>query len=155
MAKAGVEAGSSTFGQGLRDYLRGELPDYMVPAHLMVLDAWPLTSNGKLDRKALPAPGLAPSRGAWQAPQDALQADLVTLWEEVLKRAPVSIDDNFFELGGDSIIAIQLVSRARQSGIRFSPRTCSNTRPCKVWRGSRCVARRPSTAMRRWLGRRR
>ncbi|WP_317847587.1 non-ribosomal peptide synthetase [Pseudomonas sp. HTZ2] len=122
VAKAGVEAGSSTFGQGLRDYLRGELPDYMVPAHLMVLDAWPLTSNGKLDRKALPAPGLAPSRGAWQAPQDALQADLVTLWEEVLKRAPVSIDDNFFELGGDSIIAIQLVSRARQSGIRFSPK---------------------------------
>ncbi|WP_323114777.1 non-ribosomal peptide synthetase [Pseudomonas guariconensis] len=122
VAKAGVEAGSSTFGQGLRDYLRGELPDYMVPAHLMVLDAWPLTSNGKLDRKALPAPGLELSRGAWQAPQDALQADLVTLWEQVLKRAPISIDDNFFELGGDSIIAIQLVSRARQAGIRFSPK---------------------------------
>ena len=91
LAKAGVEAGSSTFGQGLRDYLRGELPDYMVPAHLMVLDAWPLTSNGKLDRKALPAPGLAPSRGAWQAPQDALQADLVTLWEEELA-APALIE---------------------------------------------------------------
>jgi len=122
VAKAGVEAGSSTFVQGLRDYLRAELPDYMVPAHLMVLDAWPLTSNGKLDRKALPVPGLALSRSAWQAPRDALQADLVRLWEEVLKRAPIGIDDNFFELGGDSIIAIQLVSRARQGGLRFSPK---------------------------------
>ncbi|WP_194791292.1 amino acid adenylation domain-containing protein [Pseudomonas sp. UFMG81] len=120
VAKAGVEAGGSTFRQGLRDYLRSELPDYMVPAHLMALDAWPLTSNGKLDRKALPKPDASLSRGAWVAPQDALQAELVALWEEVLKRQPISIDDNFFELGGDSIISIQLVSRARQAGIRFS-----------------------------------
>ncbi|MEG1039167.1 MAG: amino acid adenylation domain-containing protein [Pseudomonas sp.] len=122
VAKAGVEAGSSTFRQGLRDCLRAELPDYMVPAHLMPLDAWPLTSNGKLDRKALPLPGAELAHSTWQAPQNALQAELVRLWEEVLKRAPIGIDDNFFELGGDSIISIQLVSRARQSGIRFSPK---------------------------------
>ncbi|TDF82583.1 non-ribosomal peptide synthetase [Pseudomonas sp. H9] len=122
VAKAGVEAGSSTFRQGLRDFLRAQLPDYMVPAHLLVLDAWPLTGNGKLDRKALPVPGAELSATTWQAPQNALQADLVALWEEVLKRAPIGIDDNFFELGGDSIISIQLVSRARQRGIRFSPK---------------------------------
>ncbi|NWE37100.1 phosphopantetheine-binding protein, partial [Pseudomonas gingeri] len=106
---------------GLRDYLKLHLADYMVPAHLMLLEALPLTANGKLDRKALPLPDAAPQQ-AFVAPQDGLQKALAAIWEDVLGLERVGLEDNFFELGGDSIISIQVVSRARQAGIRVSPR---------------------------------
>ncbi|KAB0494812.1 amino acid adenylation domain-containing protein [Pseudomonas vancouverensis] len=108
--------------QSLREHLQAGLPDYMVPAHLIALDHWPLTSNGKLDRNALPQPDAALAQQAYTAPMDGMQTELTAIWQEVLKLARVGIDDNFFELGGDSIIAIQVVSRARQAGIRISPR---------------------------------
>jgi len=108
--------------QSLREHLQAGLPDYMVPAHLLKLNHWPLTSNGKLDRNALPKPDAALAQQVYTAPADEMQAALATIWQDVLKLERVGIDDNFFELGGDSIISIQVVSRARQAGIRISPR---------------------------------
>ncbi|MGF6141068.1 amino acid adenylation domain-containing protein [Pseudomonas laurylsulfatiphila] len=106
--------------QTLKAWLLGSLPEYMVPTYLMPLDALPVTANGKLDRKALPPPDAAPQQ-AFVAPQDAMQTMLAQIWQDVLGTQPVGLEDNFFELGGDSIISIQVVSRARQAGIRLSP----------------------------------
>jgi amino acid adenylation domain-containing protein len=106
----------------LKAHLLSQLPDYMVPAQMIVLDSMPLTANGKLDRRALPAPDPAHSRLPFTAPQDPLQQALAAIWREVLNVERVGALDNFFELGGDSILSIQVVSRARQAGIHFSPR---------------------------------
>ncbi|MGG7637882.1 condensation domain-containing protein, partial [Pseudomonas sp. ES1] len=111
---------------GLREVLRARLketlPDYMVPAHLLQLDALPLTANGKLDRKALPAPDASQAQQAYVAPRSELEQRIAAIWQDVLKVERVGLADNFFELGGDSIISIQVVSRARQAGIRFTPK---------------------------------
>jgi amino acid adenylation domain-containing protein/non-ribosomal peptide synthase protein (TIGR01720 family) len=107
--------------QTLKAWLLGSLPEYMVPTYLMPLDALPVTANGKLDRKALPQPDAAPQQ-AFVAPQDVMQTALAQIWQAVLGVERVGLEDNFFELGGDSIISIQVVSRARQAGIRLSPR---------------------------------
>ncbi|MDH1549377.1 MULTISPECIES: non-ribosomal peptide synthetase [Pseudomonas] len=101
---------------------RQHLPDYMVPAHLVLLDSLPLMGNGKLDRRALPLPDLEHARQHYQAPGDDVQARLAQIWGEVLNVAQVGVQDNFFELGGDSILSIQVVSRARQAGLQFTPR---------------------------------
>src|SRR5690606_14784883 len=106
----------------LREHLKGVLPDYMVPAHLMFLEAWPLTGNGKLDRRALPRPDASQLQQAYVAPQSELEQRIAAIWAQVLKLEQVGLTDNFFELGGDSIISIQVVSRARQAGIRISPK---------------------------------
>ncbi len=105
----------------LREHLAACLPDYMVPAAFVTLDALPLGATGKLDRRALPAPeftGAADSR----APRDAREELLCTLFAEVLGLSRVGIDDSFFELGGDSITTIQLATRARRAGVVFAPR---------------------------------
>ena len=104
----------------LRAHLGASLPDYMVPAAFVALDRLPLTPNGKLDRKALPAPDFTPAtiRGP-RTPQEEL---LCALFAEVLGLERVGIDDNFFALGGDSIMSIQLVSRARKAGLIITPR---------------------------------
>ena len=106
----------------IRAALRKDLPDYMVPAQLLFLDQLPLTPNGKLDRKALPAADASQMQASYVAPKTELQQRLANLWQDVLKLEKVGISDNFFDLGGDSIISIQLVSRARQNGIQFSPK---------------------------------
>jgi amino acid adenylation domain-containing protein/non-ribosomal peptide synthase protein (TIGR01720 family) len=106
----------------LKAHLLNQLPDYMVPAQMIVLDSMPLTANGKLDRRALPAPDPTHNRLPFTAPQDPLQQALAAIWREVLNVERVGALDNFFELGGDSILSIQVVSRARQAGIHFSPR---------------------------------
>ena len=105
----------------LRAALSCVLPDYMVPSAIVVLERLPLTPNGKLDRRALPAPELTPAavRRAPRTPQEAM---LCALFAEVLGVERVGIDDNFFELGGDSIVSIQLVSRARRAGLSITPR---------------------------------
>jgi amino acid adenylation domain-containing protein/non-ribosomal peptide synthase protein (TIGR01720 family) len=105
----------------LREYVTQRLPEYMVPAALVVLDRLPLTVNGKLDVKALPVPDLSsptPSR----APQSPQEQVLCELFAEVLGLDRVGADDDFFTLGGDSIISIQLVSRARKAGLVIRPR---------------------------------
>ncbi|MGF6097386.1 amino acid adenylation domain-containing protein [Pseudomonas sp. 18175] len=106
----------------LRAALKAELPDYMVPAHFMLLDSLPLTPNGKLDRKALPAPDFSVRDEDHVEPANGLEQQIATLWQDILGRTAISATANFFELGGDSIVAIQVVGRARQAGIRFTPK---------------------------------
>ncbi|MEU1438840.1 amino acid adenylation domain-containing protein [Streptomyces sp. NPDC005786] len=106
---------------GLRAFLGASLPDYMVPSAFVALDALPLTANGKVDRKALPAPDLSGSE-AGRAPTTAREEVLCRLFAEVLLVDRAGADDSFFDLGGDSIMAIQLVSRARDAGLVLSVR---------------------------------
>ncbi|NKZ06031.1 non-ribosomal peptide synthetase [Actinomadura latina] len=113
--------GSGADSSELRRFAGKDLPDYMVPAVVVELDALPLTVNGKLDRKALPAPDFA-GKVSSRAPRTAEEETLAGLFAEVLGLERVGVDDGFFDLGGDSIIAIQLVSRARQSGLVITPR---------------------------------
>ena len=123
VAAAAAEGGglAAVDAVGLRAALSQVLPEYMVPSALVVLDRLPLTPNGKLDRRALPSPELAP-RHAHRAPRTPQEEILCGLFAEVLGVARVGIDDNFFELGGDSIVSIQLVSRARRAGLSITPR---------------------------------
>ncbi len=116
------DAEHGTLRDALKAHLKAQLPDYMVPAHLIVLDSMPLTANGKLDRRALPQPDPEANRQHYVAPRNALEQTLAAIWCAVLNVQQVGLDDNFFELGGDSILSIQVVSRARQAGIHFSPR---------------------------------
>jgi amino acid adenylation domain-containing protein len=102
----------------LRAALREHLPEYMVPAAYVVLEALPLTANGKLDRKALPAPDLRALRQHDHEPaQGETEQTLARLWAEVLGVERVGRHDNFFELGGHSILAVQLVERMQREGL--------------------------------------
>ncbi|TLP56039.1 amino acid adenylation domain-containing protein, partial [Pseudomonas mosselii] len=116
------EAKAAALRDSVRAYLRDTLPDYMVPAFLMLLARLPLSPNGKLDRKALPTLDASLSQQAYVAPQTALQERLAQIWQDVLTLERVGVTDNFFEVGGDSIVSIQVVSRARQAGILFTPK---------------------------------
>ena len=116
------DAEPAALRDALKAHLKAQLPDYMVPAHLIVLQSMPLTANGKLDRRALPEPDPEANRQAYVAPRSELEHSLAAIWCAVLNVEQVGLDDNFFELGGDSILSIQVVSRARQAGIHFSPR---------------------------------
>src|SRR5207302_5625342 len=112
-------AGPST--ADLQQLMIQTLPDYMVPTAFVFLDALPLSPNGKLDRKALPAPDLSAVAGAgYVAPRTDAERVLAEIWAEVLGVEQVGVEDNFFELGGDSILSIQVVSRARQAGLRLT-----------------------------------
>ncbi|RMF29114.1 MAG: amino acid adenylation domain-containing protein, partial [Chloroflexi bacterium] len=108
----------------LRTFLQETLPDYMVPAAFVVLDAMPLTPSGKVDRRALPAPDQARPdlEGAYVAPRTREEEILAQIWAEVLGVERVGVHDNFFELGGDSILSIQVIARANQAGLRLTPR---------------------------------
>ncbi|MBB3105485.1 condensation domain-containing protein, partial [Azomonas macrocytogenes] len=106
----------------LKDHLKTALPDYMVPAHLILLERMPLTPNGKLDRRALPRPDVSLLQQEYIEPRSELERQLAGIWAEVLKVERIGLTDNFFELGGDSIISIQVVSRARQQGIQITPK---------------------------------
>ncbi|CAM8808988.1 non-ribosomal peptide synthetase [Burkholderia pseudomallei] len=100
----------------LRAQAAQHLPSYMVPSAYVRLDAWPLTPNGKLDRRALPAPADDAYAGAeYEAPQGAREEALAAIWRDLLHVERVSRHDNFFELGGHSLLAVQLVSRLRQA----------------------------------------
>jgi amino acid adenylation domain-containing protein/non-ribosomal peptide synthase protein (TIGR01720 family) len=112
----------ATQRETLKAALRQHLPDYMVPAFLLFLDHLPLTPNGKLDRKALPAVDGSQQQREHVAPRSALEKSLAAVWQDVLAVDNVGLEDNFFELGGDSIVSMQVVSRARQAGIVLSPK---------------------------------
>ena len=101
----------------VRKYLKQKLPEYMIPSALVLLDELPLTLNGKVDRKALPAPNQnrIALEGTFVAPQTPVEEILASIWSEVLKVDRVGIHDNFFELGGHSLLATQVISRIRSS----------------------------------------
>jgi amino acid adenylation domain-containing protein/non-ribosomal peptide synthase protein (TIGR01720 family) len=106
--------------QEIRAALKDKLPDYMVPAAFVALSAWPLTPNGKVDRKALPAPGPTRETGtAHVPPRTENERLLARVWSKLL-RVNVGVRDNFFDVGGDSILAIQMASRARAEGLQFT-----------------------------------
>ncbi|PTR28917.1 non-ribosomal peptide synthase protein (TIGR01720 family)/amino acid adenylation domain-containing protein [Rhodococcus sp. OK519] len=105
----------------LRAWASDKLPEYMVPSAFVVLDAFPLTPNGKLDRRALPEPDLA-AASEHVAPRTELEAALCALIAGVLGLDQVGVTDDFFALGGDSIVAIQLVNQARREGFSISAR---------------------------------
>ncbi|TBV09264.1 non-ribosomal peptide synthetase [Phytopseudomonas dryadis] len=105
----------------LAAHLARSLPEYMVPTQWIALEKMPLSPNGKLDRKALPRPDGA-AQADYAAPQGELETRIAAIWQDVLGRERIGRHDNFFELGGDSIVSIQVVSRARQAGIQFTPK---------------------------------
>jgi len=107
--------------QTLRQMALEYLPKHMVPASFMIIAEFPLTSNGKVDKRALPEP-VFEKTGSYEyvAPRNDKERALVNIWEQVLKADTVGIYDNFFELGGDSILSIQIISRAKRSGIHIT-----------------------------------
>jgi amino acid adenylation domain-containing protein len=104
------------FGE-LRNYLRSKLPDYMIPSSFVRLEAFPLTPNAKVDRRALPAPEgeQMESSDRYIAPRTPVEEVLVGIWSEVLGRNQVGINDNFFDLGGHSLLATRVTSRIREA----------------------------------------
>ncbi len=90
-----------------------ELPDFMTPAHVVIIPTWPLTHNGKTDVRALRAQELAPSSTASHSTRSSLEARLRTIWETILGRGPVGVEDDFFTLGGESLKAMRLLARIR------------------------------------------
>src|SRR6185436_14658510 len=113
VAYATPSQGEAPAAAELRDFLRGKLPEPMVPSEVMVLDRLPLTSSGKVDRRALPAPELSARRGAGpvQAPRSDVELQLVGIWEELLDLSPIGATDDFLELGGHSLLAVRLMAR--------------------------------------------
>ena len=109
-------------GAALRAFLVERQPPHQVPAHYVVLDALPSTPSGKVDRRRLPDPPTADAARACVPPQTPVEHALAAVWRAVLRLENVGIEDDFFALGGDSILAIQVVARAREAGLRVTPR---------------------------------
>jgi amino acid adenylation domain-containing protein len=101
--------------EGLKGHLRAKLPEYMVPAHFVVLDQLPLTPNGKTDRKALPAPdyGRREEHRPYLAPRTPTEIRIAEMWADAIGIESVSIDDEFFDIGGDSLTAAQIITSIR------------------------------------------
>ena len=112
----------------LRNWLQQSLPDYMIPASFVILDEWPLTPNGKIDRKALPDPDDTKLgvETKYIAPRNRNEEILAEIWSGLLGTERVGIHDNFFELGGDSILSIQIIARATQRGLHLTPKQLFN-----------------------------
>ena len=108
----------------LRDFIAQSLPEYMIPSAFVALDALPLTTNGKIDRRLLPAPDqLRPElTNRFIAPRNTIEERLAEIWKQVLGVAEVGVNDNFFELGGDSILSLQIIARASRVGLRIAPK---------------------------------
>ncbi|MCP4571492.1 MAG: AMP-binding protein, partial [bacterium] len=120
-----VGAAAEPQGRELRAFLAARLPDYMVPAVFVTLDSLPLTSSGKVERAALarrPLPDRVAPEGDFVPPRTPEEEVLARIWSQLLGVERVGMNDNFFELGGDSILSIQVVSRARQEGLVLTPR---------------------------------
>ncbi|KAF9998855.1 hypothetical protein BGZ65_005707, partial [Modicella reniformis] len=107
------------FVQHMRSYLASCLPDYMIPSAIVRLDALPLNPNGKIDRHALPAPGIdAFASGIYDPPQGEIEKSLAQIWAELLRLDRVSRNDNFFALGGHSLLAVRLMNRMAALGLQ-------------------------------------
>src|SRR5262249_21375261 len=100
----------------LRDYLKEKLPEYMVPSEYVLLNSFPKTPNGKVDRQALPTPNLgsSPGKPGSAVPRDPTELELTMLWESLLGVRPIGLKENFFELGGHSLLAVRLFAQIEQ-----------------------------------------
>src|SRR5262249_24091214 len=108
--------GGEVGAEALRTHLSAGLPEDMIPAAYVHLESMPLTANGKLDRRALPAVGEdAYARRGYEPPEGEIEAKLARIWDELLKVERVGRQDDFFELGGHSLLAVQVISRLRQT----------------------------------------
>ncbi|MGL4883236.1 MAG: thioesterase domain-containing protein, partial [Waterburya sp.] len=105
----------------LRQFLELTLPQYMIPSHFVILDQFPLTPNGKIDRRALPAPEIETSTENFIAPRNELEQKLALIWQEILNLEAISVQDNFFELGGHSLLAVQLFDKIEKTFERKLP----------------------------------
>ncbi|MCG7757778.1 MAG: AMP-binding protein, partial [Nitrosomonas sp.] len=105
----------------LRDALADVLPDYMIPAAIVIMPGLPLNANGKIDRRQLPEPEFADAAN-YEAPQGDTEQALAAIWADVLGLSRIGRHDNFFELGGDSILSLQIVTAARRAGWHITPR---------------------------------
>ena len=112
-----IDSAETPTSHDLRNFLRGMLPDYMVPSAIVVLDVIPLTQNGKVDRRALPAPeaNRTDATSTFVAPQNSVQRQLAEIWQQTLGVPEIGITDNFFELGGHSILAVNLVTQIEKT----------------------------------------
>jgi acyl carrier protein len=101
----------------LPEFLRKRLPEYMIPSNFVVLDEFPLTTNGKLDRQALPAPEghRAELSEAFISPTTPVEEVLAEIWADVLELDHIGINDNFFDIGGHSLLAMMVISRVRET----------------------------------------
>ncbi len=106
--------------QALKDDLLKRLPEALVPAQIVLIERLPVTSNGKLDKRALPMPGA--QQADFVAPSGEAEETLARIWGEVLKVERVGAEDNFFELGGDSILSLQIIARAKRQGWKITPK---------------------------------
>lgn len=98
----------------LRRYVADKLPGYMIPAHFVIIDSFPLIANGKVNRKALPAPKIIDLKDSPASPRDTLELELTPIWESVLGYHPIGIHDSFFDLGGHSLLAVRLMAKIQQ-----------------------------------------
>lgn len=107
----------------LRSFLSEKLPGYMLPSFLVQIDKFPLTENGKIDKNNLPdpSPTLRENSLSYEAPRTSVERQLFQIWTDVLNLENISILDNFFDLGGDSILSIQIVAKAKKSGLQLTP----------------------------------
>ncbi|MNW26217.1 Linear gramicidin synthase subunit D [compost metagenome] len=117
-----AEGATEKVEEELREHAKERLPDYMVPSAFVVLEALPLTPNGKVDRKALPEYKWQTEADSFVAPRTDEEQKLADIWSGVLDVERVGIHDNYFQLGGDSILSIQIVSRARKQGLQLTPK---------------------------------
>lgn len=119
-----VKDGCQAIGnEKLKQALKAELPGYMIPSNFIWLEKLPITENGKLDRKALPAPDIEVSRNRQHVgPRNENEKILQNVWADVLGIENIGVHDNYFELGGDSILSIQIVSRVKKAGLKINSR---------------------------------
>ena len=125
VAYAVEKSGCSADKNALRKFLKERLPAYMVPSFILILPAFPLSTNGKVDRTALPIPESSAQEreGSFVAPRDAREQQVAQVWSEVLRVDPIGIHDNFFDLGGHSLLIMQVLSRLRDRfGLRVTVR---------------------------------
>ncbi len=132
---ASAKKWDSGLSKVLRDHLSTSLPDYMIPAAFVELDAFPLTPNGKVDRKALPAPAAPQTSGkasASTSPVGETETKLVEIWTQVLGKEGIGTEDDIFALGGDSILIFQITTRASRAGIPLTPAQVFRLRTIKA-----------------------
>jgi amino acid adenylation domain-containing protein len=116
----GAPGASVPTASALREHLRHALPEYLVPSAFVTLDSLPLTANGKLDRRVLPAPRHDERNAEYVAPRTDAERALAEVWQEVLGAGRAGVEDNFFDLGGDSIRSVRVVALARKRGLNFT-----------------------------------